>query len=110
MFSQLTGTDGVNELFDYRVMVYSRDEYGQGVLDSYISEAAAQAGGPVGSNWDVEALIGSAVTITIEQDGRIDTLGMDTFGIDLERWAGGILQAAKGRGQRHINALVTEAR
>ena len=110
MFSQLTGTDGVNELFDYRVMVYSRDEYGQGVLDSYISEAAAQAGGPVGSNWDVEALIGSAVTITIEQDGRIDTLGMDTFGIDLERSAGGILQAAKGRGQRHINALVTEAR
>jgi hypothetical protein len=65
MFSQLTGTDGVNELFDYRVMVYSRDEYGQGMLDSYISEAAAKAGGPVGSNWDVEALIGSAVTITI---------------------------------------------
>jgi type VI secretion system secreted protein VgrG len=110
MFSELEGTDGVNELFDYRVMVYSRDEYGQGVLDRYISEAVAKAGGSVGSNWDVEALIGSAVTISIEQDGRIDVAGISTFGIDLERSAGGVLQAAKGRGTRHINALVTEAR
>ncbi|WP_133621662.1 type VI secretion system Vgr family protein, partial [Hydromonas duriensis] len=70
----------------------------------------AQAGDAVGSNWDVEALIGSAVTIAIEQDGRIDVQGLDTFGLDLERSAGGILQAAKGRGTRHINALVTEAR
>ncbi|TDR31939.1 hypothetical protein, partial [Hydromonas duriensis] len=71
MFSQLEGRDGINEMFDYRVVVYSRDEYGQGILDHYISEAAAQAGDAVGSNWDVEALIGSAVTIAIEQDGRI---------------------------------------
>lgn len=112
LFRELEGTDGINEQFDYTITCYARDEYGRGIIEHYISAAQVANGESlaVGSQWDVESLIGSPVTLTIEQDGKIQFANLSNFGIDIERHAGGILPAALGAGTRHINAIVTEAR
>ena len=111
LFRELSGADGVNEQFDYTVTCYARDEYGRGIIEHFITAAQVASGETlaVGSQWDVESLIGSAVTVTIEQDGKVKVGSMDGFGADSMRHAG-VSFPVLGAGQRHINAIVTEAR
>ena len=111
LFRELVGADGINEQFDYTVTCYARDEYGRGIIEHFITAAQVASGESlaVGSQWDVESLIGSPVTLTIEQDGKIQVGDLPNSGIDIERHAGGVLSAV-GVGQRYINGIVTEAK
>ena len=110
LFRELAGTDGVNEPFDYTVTCYARDEYGRGIIEHFITAAQVASGETlaVGSQWDVESLIGSAVTVTIEQDGKINVGSMDGLADGLRH--AGVSFPVLGAGQRHISAIVTEAR
>jgi type VI secretion system secreted protein VgrG len=108
LFHKIQGTENLNELFEYTVICRTQDEYGNGILENYISKAMAQAGGSPGSNLDLKTAIGAHLTVAIELDGKIDSV-LSAFGENIERSAGGILDAASGKGTRYINGLITDA-
>ncbi len=108
LFHSIKGSENLNELFEYQIIVRTQDEYGNGIIENYISKAAAQAGGSPGSNLDLKTTIGASLTVAIELDGKIDSV-LSAFGEDIERSAGGILNAAQGKGTRYISGVITNA-
>lgn len=108
-FKSATGREYINDLFEYDVFLRARDEYGGGVVDNPISKDTALAGGPPGSNFPLQSIIGTLVNISIEEDGKIDASN-SAYGEDVQREGGGTLPAAQGKGIRHINGLVTQAK
>ena len=112
----LHGTEQLNQLFEYQMVLRVRDEYGNPAggfkgMEGYISKASAQAGGSPGSNWDLSDVIGSLVQINIQCDGKIDAAEFidNTYGLDITRQAGDTLLAHMGAYTRHIHALVSQA-
>ena len=112
----LSGTEQLNQLFEYQLTLRVRDEYGNPAggfkgMDGYISQASAEAGGSPGSNWDLSQVIGQTLRIDIQCDGKIDAADFidNTFGLDISRYAGELLPARSGAYTRHIHALITQA-
>ena len=112
----LSGTEQLNQLFEYQLTLRVRDEYGNPTggfagMDGYISQASAEAGGSPGSNWDLSQVIGQTLRIDIQCDGKIDAADFidNTFGLDISRYAGELLPARSGAYTRHIHALITQA-
>ena len=103
LLSELHGTEQLNQLFEYTVLLTTQDEYGQGILDHYIGLSSAQSGGAPGSNLDLASLIGTPVHITIDLDGKV--LGADLDQITIANALNGVI----GRTTRHIDGIVTEA-
>ena len=81
---RLSGTDGINQLFDYRLTLQTSDRVGAGV----------------GADLDLDSVIGKEITCTIELEGR------GSFIPGLPGGSAGHI----GAGQREISALVTAAR
>lgn len=108
VFDALRGTEAINELFEYELTLKSRDEYSAGVLGEAFSAAAAMAGGAPGSNWSLQSIIASSMTVHIQQDGKVDLSDLG-FGVDIGRMVSGLVPAAAGAGVRHINGIVSRA-
>ena len=53
---RLSGTDGINQLFDYRLTLQTSDRVG--------------VGAGVGADLDLDSVIGKEITCTIELEGR----------------------------------------
>ncbi|MFC5397202.1 type VI secretion system Vgr family protein [Undibacterium jejuense] len=87
---RLSGTDGINQLFDYRLTLQTSDRVGVGV--------GASSG--TGADLDLDSVIGKEITCTIELEGK---------GSFIPGLPGGSA-AHLGAGQREISALVTAAR
>ncbi|MFZ6847546.1 type VI secretion system Vgr family protein [Undibacterium sp. RuRC25W] len=83
---RLVGTDGINQLFDYRLTLQTSDRAGTGV--------------GVGADLDLDSVIGKEVTCTIELEG------MGSFIPGLPGGSAGHI----GAGTLEISALVTAAR
>ncbi|MFZ6850100.1 type VI secretion system Vgr family protein, partial [Undibacterium sp. RuRC25W] len=83
---RLVGTDGINQLFDYRLTLQTSDRAGTGV--------------GVGADLDLDSVIGKEITCTIELEG------MGSFIPGLPGGSAGHI----GAGTREISALVTAAR
>ena len=112
----LSGTEQLNQLFEYQLTLRVRDEYGNPTggfagMDGYISQASAEAGGSPGSNWDLSQVIGQTLRIDIQCDGKIAAADFmdNTFGLDITRYAGALLPARSGAYTRYIHALITQA-
>lgn len=119
-FLYLSSIEGTNimgtEMYSYSLELKAKDEYsnpahGWSGMEGFISKATADAGGAVGSNWSLKSVIGQQVCVQIELDGKVTILGAanNGFGVDIERAAGGLLNAAQGAGKRYISGLVTKA-
>src|SRR5450830_498204 len=78
---RLVGTDGINQLFDYRLTLQTSDRAGTGV--------------GVGANLDLDSVIGKEITCTIELEG------MGSFIPGLPGGSAGHI----GAGTREISAL-----
>ncbi|MFZ6754500.1 contractile injection system protein, VgrG/Pvc8 family, partial [Undibacterium sp. Dicai25W] len=87
---RLSGIDGVNQLFDYRLTLQTSDRVGVG----------ASVGAGVGADLDLDSVIGKEITCTIELEGK------GSFIPGLPGGCAGHL----GAGTREISALVTAAR
>ncbi|MFZ6727005.1 type VI secretion system Vgr family protein [Undibacterium sp. MH2W] len=83
---RLVGTDGINQLFDYRLTLQTSDDLGIGAA--------------IGANLDLDSVIGKEITCIIELEG----MGAFIPGLP----GGG--SAHIGAGQREISALITAAR
>ena len=103
LLSELHGTERLNELYQYTVLLTTQDEYGQGIVDNFIGLASAREGGAPGSNLDLSSLIATPVHIEIDLDGKV-------LGVDAEQIAAAnVLSGVIGRAVRHIDGIVTEA-
>lgn len=96
-FDALRGTESINGLFEYSITLKTRDEYATTLL-----------GDVIGSNWSLQSLIGSSMTVHVQQDGKVDLSDLG-FGVDIGRMVGGVVPAALGAGVRHINGIVSRA-
>ena len=111
----VSGHEYINELFEYRIELRTRDEYGNPVggflgMDGFISKATAEQGGSPGSNWNLAATIGTQVHVAIQCDGKVDSsLEEALFALDIARHTGELLPARLGAFTRHMHGLITRA-
>ena len=70
LFDALEGSESINELFQYHVIVRSQDEFGHPShgyknLTGYQGQDVADAGGTPGSHLNLQSLIGTEICITV---------------------------------------------
>ena len=73
-FDSISGTEKMNELFEYQLIVKVRDEYynpvhGYQGLEGFSSKQRADNGGPPASDLNLQSLIGSEITVCVRLDG-----------------------------------------
>lgn len=73
-FDSLSGTEKINELFEYHLIVKVRNEYYQPAhgyrgLEGYASKQSAAIGGTPGSNFNLQQLIGTEISTQVPLDG-----------------------------------------
>ncbi|QOW47036.1 MULTISPECIES: type VI secretion system Vgr family protein [Acinetobacter] len=73
-FDSLSGTEKINELFEYHLIVKVRDEYhnpahGYRGLEGFVSKQTADNGGTPGSDLNLQSLIGTEIAVRIRLDG-----------------------------------------
>lgn len=108
---RLSGREAINELFEYRLELRTRDEYGNPVggfagMEGFVSKATADQGGSPGSNWDLASVIGTPLRVAIECDGKVDG---SSFGVDMVRQIGAVLPARIGAFTRYLHGLIVRA-
>ncbi|WP_372403592.1 type VI secretion system Vgr family protein [Acinetobacter piscicola] len=73
-FDSLSGSEKINELFEYQLIVKVRDEYhnpahGYRGLEGFVSKQTADNGGTPGSDLNLQSLIGTELAVRIRLDG-----------------------------------------
>ena len=73
-FDSLSGSEKINELFEYHLIVKVRDEYhnpahGYRGLEGFVSKQTADNGGTPGSDLNLQSLIGTEIAVRIRLDG-----------------------------------------
>ncbi|MFW2072510.1 type VI secretion system Vgr family protein [Acinetobacter gerneri] len=73
-FDSLSGTDKINELFEYQLVVKVRDEFhnpahGYAGLEGYVPKQRATSGGSPASDLNLQSLIGTEIAISVRLDG-----------------------------------------
>ncbi|MDQ9011498.1 type VI secretion system tip protein TssI/VgrG [Acinetobacter gerneri] len=73
-FDSLSGSDKINELFEYQLVVKVRDEFhnpahGYAGLEGYVPKQLAQNGGSPASDLNLQSLIGTEIAVAVRLDG-----------------------------------------
>ncbi|ENV35532.1 type VI secretion system Vgr family protein [Acinetobacter gerneri] len=73
-FDSLSGSDKINELFEYQLVVKVRDEFhnpahGYAGLEGYVPKQLAQSGGSPASDLNLQSLIGTEIAVAVRLDG-----------------------------------------
>ena len=73
-FDSLSGSEKINELFEYHLVVKVRDEFYQPAhgyqgLEGYVPKQLAQSGGSPASDLNLQSLIGTEIAVRLRLDG-----------------------------------------